>query len=316
MKKLLYIILISLSVSCENTQKAENHVQNQAGVQSLHTNARFWEAITPKTNTPDTKGMMLIRGGKIRIGSQKGWENEMPVFETKIQDFYLDQHPVTVAEFRKFIQTTHYQTDADRFGDAGVFDFENRVWRLVKGANWEYPLGTDHAKAEDEHPVTQVSWRDAQAYCKWTAKRLPTEAEWEYAARNGKNTDQIYSWGSEREKDGKYLSNVWQGSFPEYNSAADGYLLTSPVGKFGKNELGLSDMGGNVWEWCANTYRLYPGNQQPYEVVDSIKAQRGGSFMCDYKVCHAYRVSGRGSCSWETSLFHTGFRCAADVKKN
>ena len=312
---LIFILMCLVFTGCNTTSQDENDSIPQAENPIKSISAKSEVMITPRAQGANLEEMILIKGGAIRIGSDEGWTNEMPSFETKVEDFYLDPHPVTVAQFRKFIKETGYTTEADKFGDAGVFDFDDQVWRLIKGANWQYPQGADRPEAKDDHPVTQISWRDAKAYCTWAGKRLPTEVEWEYAARNGKNTNQVYSWGNKRDMNGKYLANVWQGNFPQYNTAADGYLLTSPVGEFGKNELGLSDMGGNVWEWCEDIYKLYPGNTQELEPNDSVKVQRGGSFMCDYKVCHAYRVSGRGSCSWETSLFHVGFRCAADVQK-
>ncbi|MEO1654335.1 MAG: formylglycine-generating enzyme family protein [Bacteroidota bacterium] len=270
-----------------------------------------------KAQVADRKSMTLIQGGKIRIGSKKGQINESPLFDIVLSDFYLDPHPVTVAQFRDFVEQTEYVSDAERFGDAGVFDFENKTWGLVQGANWKFPQGPDKAPSRDDHPVTQVSWQDAQAYAHWAGKRLPSEFEWEYAARSGENKEEIYSWGKEeQDQDGNYQANVWQGIFPNRNTEADGYLLTAPVGKFAKTPWGLSDMGGNVWEWCQETYNYYPGSQIQYVVDEKIKVQRGGSFLCDQKVCHGYRVSSRGPCSKETSLFHVGFRCAADAPKN
>lgn len=260
--------------------------------------------------------MILIKGGSIRIGSEKGQINEAPVFEMTVSDFYLDPHPVTVAQFRAFVEESKYISEAEKFGDGGVFDFETGTWGLVKGANWKYPQGPDKEPAREDHPVTQVSWQDAQAYAHWAGKRLPSEFEWEYAARSGKNSGERYSWGDkDQDERGAYLVNVWQGYFPAKNTVVDGYLLTAPVGKFAQTPWGLSDMGGNVWEWCQESYTYYPGSQIKYEVDEKIKVQRGGSFLCDKKVCHGYRVSSRGPCSQETSLFHTSFRCAADIPK-
>jgi sulfatase modifying factor 1 len=234
-----------------------------------------------------------------------------------IKGFFMDIHPVTVKEFRIFIQATNYQTDAEQFGNSGVFDFETGKWGLKEGAYWEYPQGMDFPKAEDDHPVTQVSWNDAMAYCKWAGKRLPSEFEWEHAARNaGKNTDQLYPWRTNylRDKEGNYLANVWQGPFPRYNSVEDGYRTTSPVGAFGASPIGLQDMAGNVWEWCSN-WRI-PYDEDPDQFIPDVhseKAQRGGSFLCDPKVCHGYRVSGRSGSTPETSLMNVGFRCVMDI---
>ncbi|NJL13201.1 MAG: formylglycine-generating enzyme family protein [Microscillaceae bacterium] len=202
----------------------------------------------PQAKIPDLRGMVLVKGGTIFIGSAEGLPDEKPIFKTEVKDFYLDIHPVTVAAFQTFVNATGYQTEAERRGDAAVFDVALGIWKLVKGANWQYPQGPQAAPALPNHPLTQVSWYDAQAYCLWAGKRLPTEAEWEYAARNGRNTAEKYSWGDSLVQAGKFRANVWQGHFPHYFSNEDGFKTTSPVGHFGKNRLGLSDMGGNVWE--------------------------------------------------------------------
>lgn len=263
------------------------------------------------------KGMVYIPANTTKIGSEFGLPRETPVTNKSINDFYMDKHPVTVKVFRAFINATNYITDADRIGDAGVLDFNSGKWSLIEGANWQYPQGRDLLKAEDDHPVTQVSWNDAMAYCKWAGKRLPSEFEWEHAARNGgKISNEIYPWGTNKDiKNGKYLANVWQGVFPLYNSEEDGYKLTSPVGAFGESPLGLQDMAGNVWEWCSNWNIPYDDELTNFEPNEfSEKAQRGGSFLCDPKVCHGYRVSGRSGSTPNTSLMNVGFRCVKDVK--
>jgi len=225
----------------------------------------------------------------------------------------MDRHPVTVAQFRRFVQATGYTTEAERFGDAGIFDREQRRWRLVKGAQWRTPRGPDGPAAPDDHPVTQVSWNDATAFCSWANKRLPTEIEWEHAARGARNTRQPYAWGASLAQQGAPQANTWEGTFPIQNTGADGYQYTSPVGAFGTTPLGLTDMGGNVWEWTASAFRPYP-IQGNLEVSDTHpRVQRGGSFMCHASYCHGYRVSARSQSSPETSLFHVGFRCAKDT---
>jgi sulfatase modifying factor 1 len=159
--------------------------------------------------------------------------------------------------------------------------------------------------------VTQVSWHDAVAYCAWAGKRLPTEVEWEHAARNGRNGGPQYAWGDALVVAGRYMANTWQGHFPDRNTVDDGYLYTSPVGTFGKTPSGLTDMGGNVWQWCDDWFRPYAARDTPFEpTAESEKVLRGGSFLCDPKVCHGFRVSARGHSTAETGLLHVGFRCA------
>ena len=262
------------------------------------------------------EGMVLVPGGKSIIGSNVVFAQEGPVHEKVTKSFYMDIHPVTVAQFRRFVQETGYETEAEKFGNAGVFKMEIGQWTLVTGANWMFPQGPKAENARDDHPVTQVSWNDAKAYCNWAGKRLPTEQEWEHAARNGGLIKtKKYPWGSDTlMKDGEYQANVWQGTFPLYNSRKDGYEYTSPVGAFGESPLGLEDMAGNVWEWCENWKTPY--NQSSVEFIpnaQSEKAQRGGSFLCDPMVCHGFRVSGRSGSTPETSLMHVGFRCVKDI---
>ena len=258
----------------------------------------------------DASNMVYFDGGVILIGSNEGAPNEQPTFEKKIRPFYLDKNLVTVEEFRAFILKTGFKTDADKFGDSGVFSFERNAWELVKGANWEYPLGPKQPKANDNHPVTHVSWNDAKAYSSWIGKRLPTEFEWEYAAKNGKNSADKYAWGITLVINDKYMANVWQGENTSVVEALDGYLLTSPVGVFGETTSGLTDMGGNVWQWCENNYMPYPENNNIPSNKQNIKSTRGGSFMFDQALDKSYTTTFRGQNSVETSLFNTGFRCA------
>ncbi|ARA92438.1 sulfatase-modifying factor protein [Rhodothermaceae bacterium RA] len=259
-------------------------------------------------------GMVFVPGGTTLIGAADGTPLERPPFVAEVEPFLLDRHPVTVAEFRHFVEATGYVTEAERFGDAGVFDLAARTWRLVPGATWAYPLGPDGPPAPDDHPVTQVSWNDAKAYLDWAGKRFPTEVEWEHAARGARNLRRLYAWGTELGTRAAARANTWTGVFPRVNTAEDGYLYTSPVGVFGETELGLTDMGGNVWEWCADWFRPYDQRGQPFHPdASSEKVQRGGSFMCHASYCHGYRVSGRSHSTPETSLFHVGFRGARDL---
>ena len=218
-----------------------------------------------------------------------------------IKSYWLDVSPVTVAQFRVFVKQTHFKTQAEIFGNAGVFDFKTGTWGLVAGANWEYPFGKKSGLAKPNHPVTQVSWNDANAYCKWAKKRLPSSEEFIFAEKNGIHDEgKTYTWGDDFLENKKYKTNFWQGNFPYNNTVADGFLTTSPVGYFGANQLGLMDIEGNVWQWCSDDSELKIGE----------KNQRGGSFLCDPMVCHGFKTGGISSTSAETSLCHSGFRCA------
>lgn len=257
-------------------------------------------------------GMVYVAGGLARIGSEDGPPEERPVFATEVQPFYLDVHPVTVAQFRSFIEATGRVTDAERFGEGGVYDVRTGDWILMKGATWRRPLGPDGPPAPDDHPVTQVSWYDATAYAEWAGKRLPTEIEWEYAARGGLERGAPYSWGPSLVERGSHRANTWQGAFPGDNTLEDGFFYTSPVGAFGATPLGLTDMGGNVWQWTADWFQPYDARGRPVTASSGEKSQRGGSFLCHADFCHGYRVSARSHSTPDTSLFHVGFRCARD----
>lgn len=275
------------------------------------------ESSTPSGDRPakSPPGMVYVPGGLTQIGAEDGQVWEKPLFWADVNPFFMDQHPVTVAEFRRFVQATNYRTEAEKFGDAAVLNETNGQWMLRHGAYWQYPQGHDQPKAPDDHPVTQVSWNDAQAYARWAGKRLPSEFEWEHAARNAVNSRTRYPFGNDLQTlGGRYLANTWNGKFPQSDAVADGFHYTSPVGYFGKTPLGLTDMVGNVWQWCDNW-------RQPYTDVvaghvsarPAEKVQRGGSFLCEPGWCHGYRVSGRSFTSPETALMHVGFRCVKDI---
>jgi formylglycine-generating enzyme len=257
--------------------------------------------------------MVWVPGGNTLIGSADGLAQEQPTFWIQTQPFWIDQHPVTVAQFRQFVEAAHYQTEAERFGDAGVFDEKTGAWLLTKKACWHHPMGLSAPPAPDNHPVTQVSWNDATAYAKWANKRLPTELEWEHAARNARNDRTLYPFGNELTRNGKALANTWNGTFPAKNNNTDGFLTTSPVGYYGKTPLGLTDMTGNVWEWCDNWRFNYSDIPKGLPTTGQEKAMRGGSFLCEPGWCHGYRVSGRSFSTPETSLMHVGFRCVRSV---
>ena len=225
---------------------------------------------------------------------------------------HVDRGPVTVAQFGDFVEETGYVTQAETFGDAGVFDTEAKAWRLAAGAFWRKPFGKTGGDAPADHPVTQVSHRDAAAYCAHYGCRLPTAAEWEAAAEYGLDAvSGAYPWGEgiRDEATGAYRANIWQGLFPHVRRVEDGYAYTSPVGAYGEHPSGLVDMAGNVWEWTADSVAGVgvPGDGTHY-------LSKGGSFLCEPGWCHGYLTTGSSHNSEETGLFHTGFRCVCDAQ--
>ncbi|MDD3320817.1 MAG: formylglycine-generating enzyme family protein [Paludibacter sp.] len=300
--KNLFIIFCSVAlISCNQNSKK--------GIQSQDMESKA----SSKTDTSRTTEMVYFEGGTFTMGSSARTDFEKPAHQVTVDAFKIDKSPITVAEFAKFIEATAYITDAEKYGDAGVYNFNIQNWELKKGAYWLYPLGREFAKAEMTHPVTQVSWNDAQAYCKWANKRLPTEAEWEFAATNGGKSDLLYSWGNTLIQNDKYMANVWQGNSISASQGEDGFIYTSPIGYFGTTESGLTDMGGNVWNWCNDVFQLYPGNNMDYTVDELTKSMRGGSFFFDQSLEKSFTVTFRAPNTSETSLFNIGFRCASDI---
>jgi formylglycine-generating enzyme len=317
MKQLIIFSALFILSSCSGKQsknEKEGDQENKEPVEVQHKKSVRQKSDTAKKAEATESEMIFFEGGEIMMGSKDGLPNERPVHKVKIEPFYIDKSPVTVAKFRRFVEATNFKTEAEKFGDSGVFNLEKQNWELLQGATWRKPFGPSGPDAEDNHPVTHVSWNDAVAYAKWAGKRLPTEAEWEYAARSGKNSGEKFSWGNEVSVNGKYFANTWQGSLnsPEIK---DGYLFTSPVGAFDENEAGLTDMGGNVWQWCADNYKPYPGSNEPFREDPKVKVIRSGSFFFDQNGEDSFSVSGRSMNSHETSLFNTGFRCAKDASE-
>ena len=305
---LLAVILIMFSCSGNKSNKTDKNAAKATNKEKVKQNNNTKSV----TDSKNLEKMILVKGGNFIMGSDN-LPDAAPAHKITLKSFYIDKTPVTVAMFRSFVKVTNFKTEAEKFGDSGVFNIELQKWELLPGAYWLKPLGPDGPDAEDNHPVTQVSWNDAVAFAVWAGKRLPTEAEWEYAARSGKNSGDKYSWGNSVLKNGKYAANTWQGTIkaPE---TTDGFLYTSPVGIFGENELGLTDMGGNIWQWCADVYKTYPGSNLNIQANDKVRVTRGGSFFFDEYGEESFSVYYRSKNSIETSLFNTGFRCAKNAK--
>ena len=226
----------------------------------------------------------------------------------------MDSTPVTVKQFSAFVRTTGFRTDAERLGTGLVLREGGSAWGLVRGANWRQPYGPGEARAPADHPVTQVSWNDAAAFCRHYGARLPSEFEWERAARLGQMPDgHVLKAGDPLSMRDRYYANVWQGVFPLIDEGKDGFRTTSPVGYFGAAPSGLSDMAGNVWEWTDSWYRPYIGRPVSERGSATERVQRGGSYLCDANSCQGFRASARGHSTPDTSSVHIGFRCAADV---
>ena len=259
--------------------------------------------------------MILIKGGNFLMGTEDAMPYEAPAHEVTVKSFWIDRHEVTVAEFAKFVAATGYQTDAEKFGWSGAFNLKTRQWEKTKGADWHHPDGPGSTAADNE-PVCQVSWNDAAAYAKWSGKRLPSEAEWEFAARGGL-AQKKYSWGDDVRPNGKPVANWWQGTFPNRNTNEDGFIARAPVESFPPNGYGLYEMTGNVWEWCADLYAddyyaSSPVNDPQGPGDGDERAIRGGSWMCAENFCTNYRVAARSHATPDSGLNNLGFRCVRD----
>jgi formylglycine-generating enzyme required for sulfatase activity len=306
-------------------------------------------------------GMIWIPGGEFSMGTDAsvGWAGEKPAHRVRVDGFWMDESEVTNAQFRAFVEATGYVTTAEKPPDLKeimrqlppgtplppkeklvpgslVFippgapvklDDFSQWWQWVPGASWRHPEGPGTSiEGRDQHPVVHVSWDDAMAYAKWAGKRLPTEAEWEFAARGGLD-GKIYSWGDEPPgAGGKWQCNIWQGEFPGKNTLLDGYERTAPVKSYPPNGYGLYDMAGNVWEWCSDWYDrdLYRtragkgvtvnpvGPEQSFDPTQPFmpqRVQKGGSFLCSDTYCLRYRPSARQASSPDSGMSHVGFRC-------
>ncbi len=291
-------------------------------------------------------------------------QDEQPAHRVRVPGFWMDQTEVTNAQFAKFVEATGYVTTAEKKPDleeimkqvpegtpppkpedlvAGSMVFQPtagpvplgefwRWWQWTPGADWRHPEGPKSSlEGREKHPVIHVSWDDAVAYARWAGKRLPTEAEWEFAARGGMK-EKHFVWGDEPVSDEKPQANIWQGEFPYKNLASDGFERTAPVKSFPPNGFGLYDMAGNVWEWCSDwfdveIYRRRAGqgvidnpqgpkrSYNPTQPEMPEHTQRGGSFLCNASYCSSYRPSARMGCSPDTGMSHVGFRCVMDSGK-
>lgn len=259
--------------------------------------------------------MVFIQGSTFLMGADNEMPSEAPVHQVEVKSFWMDAREVTVAEFAKFVEATGYRTEAEQFGWSGVFNIRKGEWEKTVGADWRHPEGP-RSRGQQDEPVCQVSWNDAAAYAKWAGKRLPTEAEWEYAARGGL-VGKRYAWGDELRPGGKPVANWWQGHFPERDTGEDGYAGRAPVGKFLPNGYGLFDMAGNVWEWCADWfdedfYARSPGANPSGPAAGTERVLRGGSWMCSENYCSNYRVAARSHATPDSGLNNLGFRCVSD----
>jgi formylglycine-generating enzyme len=352
----------------KSTATDEHAGHNDTGHSCMNVPSRFGTDTSANgvqfSGDTSVAGMVLIPGGSFDMGAdnQQADPDEYPKHKVQVSPFYMDITEVTNAQFKKFVDATGYITTAERKPDweemkktvppgtpkppdsvlvaaglvfkpsAGPVDLTDysQWWSWVKGASWKHPEGPQSSIAgKENYPVVQVSRDDAMAYCKWAGKRLPTEAEWEFAARGGL-VNNIYPWGNEHVNTGQAKCNSWEGKFPYRNDSKDGYITLAPVKSFAPNGYGLYDVAGNVWEWCSDLYHASyykelegklsvnpkgPSSSfDPQEPYTEKRSLRGGSFLCNDGYCSGYRVARRMKSSHDTGLGHTGFRCVREVK--
>lgn len=347
--KLFGILVAAFAFSCSNAGS------DNGDKKSSPSDSREISRIKVKG---DTITMVLIPGGSFMMGGDgdQAAADELPKHQVTVSSFYMDTHEVSNAEFARFVKATGYVTTAQRKPDweelkknvppgtpkpsedllvpaslvftppsvkVDLGDY-SQWWSWVEGASWSAPEGSQsNLEGKEDFPVVHVSWDDAMAYCKWAGKRLPTEAEWEYAARGGLENN-LYPWGNQGIGQGIPKANSWEGSFPNSNTKRDGFYGLAPVGSFASNGYGLYDMAGNVWEWCADWYRsdyYQSGNNgwkdpkgpsdsyDPQEPYAQKRVSRGGSFMCNDSYCSGYRCSRRMKTTYDSSMSNLGFRC-------
>ena len=311
----------------------------------------------PAPGKPPAEGMVWIPGGTFLMGSDRHYPEEAPVHRVSVTGFWMDRYTVTNREFKRFVEATGHMTLAERPVDAADYpgakpellvpssvmfkkaphrvDLRNHFnwWVYVPGASWRHPRGPGSSlQGLWDHPVVHVAFEDVEAYAKWALKELPTEAEWEFAARGGMEGAE-YAWGDEFTPGGRPMANTWQGEFPWQNLLDDGYEWTAPVGAFPPNGYGLYDMAGNVWEWTTDWYQEHvklkhgcctldnprgPPREESYDpcepnVAVPRKVMKGGSYLCAPNYCRRYRPAARMAQPMDTSTCHLGFRCIARV---
>ncbi len=369
-KYIFLFLLVNSFFGCNNNaKKSASAVEKKDSAAScMMVPSRFANAVIDSLQfNGDTSvtGMVFIKGGTFMMGgdNKQASIDEYPKHKVQVEGFWMDATEVTNAQFQKFVEATHYITTAEKKPDweemkktlppetpkppdslmvaaslvfhqtSGPVDLNDysQWWSWAKGADWKHPEGREsNIKGKENYPVVQVSWYDAMAYCKWAGKRLPTEAEWEFAARGGL-INNIYPWGNEPINEGKPKANSWGGKFPYYNDDKDGFVKLAPIKSYPSNGYGLYDMAGNVWEWCndwydadyyktlANKTTINPQGPEksvdPQDPYTPKRSLRGGSFLCNDSYCSGYRVARRMKSSPDTGLEHTGFRCVKDRKK-
>jgi formylglycine-generating enzyme len=346
-----------------NVIHCTSNIPVRCGVYGFQEDKKPFSNSNKRATDDEHKGMIWIPKGEYMMGGDNNQSeaDEYPKHKVKLDGFWMDQTEVTNAEFEKFVKATNYITTAERkpkwnelkkelppgteklddslLVPASLIFFSPQTaielsdvsqwWEWKKGADWRHPHGPESSiKGKENYPVVHISWFDAQAFCKWAGKRLPTEAEWEYAARGGLKNN-VYPWGNTPVEEGHAKCNSWQGEFPFKNNLRDKYFYAAPVKSYSPNGYSLFDMAGNVWEWCSDYYHYSyyamsckpegirnpkgPGNSyDPNEPFAKKRVIRGGSFLCNDTYCSGYRVARRMKSTEDSGMEHVGFRCVKD----
>ncbi len=350
----LIFALAACFFGCQSQQnESRKSASNNAEITESSTVETGDQSSQPPSSVTDSvvNGMAWIPPGTFQMGS-KDFPDAQPVHKVKLtKGFWMDVTEITNKEFKKFIEETGYKTIAERPLDPAdfpgvpeaklvsgsvVFDPPDRKvslnnplqwWSYIEGASWKHPEGQKKdGDIEPDEPVVQVSYKDSKAYCEWAGKRLPTEAEWEYAAKRGNDFPEYY-WGEEKKPDDEWIANIYQGSFPDQNTEEDGFEETAPVKSYPANSYGLYDMEGNVWEWVSDYYRpdYYTNgtmvdpkgpssSYDPMEPNAVKRVQKGGSFLCSDQYCRRYLAGSRGSGEINSGSNNLGFRCVTESR--